>query len=156
MQIHYIAKSEDFYKSKEQAQAYLDMFESKDYSKRMVSGEFGLLQNNMETILEKFSNQTHYVDLGPGNADKSELIITHAKKQDMIRLYTAIDIQQMYLEIAKEKIENLKVPVKTLETTFETGLEQLKNDQTQKFIYLGATHCNFKPEEINQTLIKNM
>ncbi|NQZ85194.1 MAG: L-histidine N(alpha)-methyltransferase [Nanoarchaeales archaeon] len=156
MKKHYIDKTQNYYKSQKQAQAYLDMFKSKEYSKRIVSGEFSLLQNNLKILLKYFSNQTHYIDLGPGNADKSELILNRAKSKNKIKTYTAIDIQKIYLEIAKEKIENLKIPVEILLTTFEDGLKELKKIQNNKFIYLGATHCNFKPEEINQTLIKNM
>jgi hypothetical protein len=153
----YIGKSEDYYKQKVQAEGYLSLFEGQDYTKSMVSGEYRLLYDNLTQILLHFSNKTNYVDLGPGIVDKTELILTHAKTQKQIKSYTAIDIQKNYLEIAKNKIETqLQIPTQTLETTFENGLEELRNNPNPKFIYLGATYGNFKSKQINKTLTQNM
>lgn len=151
-----LTNSAECYKDKTQAEAYLNLFKNTGYKDKMVSGEFGLIQNNLEIILNHFTNKTHYVDLGPGLGDKSELILKHAKLQDRINLYTEIDIQDLFLEITGKKIEKLQIPVQKIKNLFEEGLQQLKGNLNPKFIYLGCTHRNFKSEQINNMLYTNM
>ncbi|MBN2052746.1 L-histidine N(alpha)-methyltransferase [Candidatus Woesearchaeota archaeon] len=152
----YLNDSKTWYLMHEQAEFYLKLHEDQRYACGMLAKEMNLIKQNLQEIVgEGFSRKTIYLDLGPGKAEKSKLLIEEALRQNKSVSYLAIDVNKMFLDIALAEISSLGVPAIGLEGDFEEQIARLCTS-APKFVYLGATMGNFKPHSILQTLHKSL
>lgn len=102
-----IADSKLWYLTPEQAQAFLDLEESKDYQKDVIQKEIDLINKNIEEILNKVNKKpVNIIDLGCGDGKKAALFVRNLKGRVKLR-YCPVDISDYMIEKALEKLKKL-------------------------------------------------
>lgn len=153
---HYLNDSKTWYVTPSQAKAYLDSHDDPKYASKMLGPEYALLQNNVDLIVEGLPEEFVYVDLGPGLAKKSRLILEHAIATGRKPVYSAVDISPIMLETAEHTLSDLNLESKTFLGDFSKKdnlylvNKQLPNKP--KFVYLGATISNYNTAYILDVL----
>jgi len=100
-----IADSKLWYLKPEQAQAYLDLEDSKDYKKEVIQKEIDLINENIEEFMGKFGkDNVNIIDIGCGDGKKAVLFVKHLKGKLKLR-YCPVDISSYMVEKA---IKNVK------------------------------------------------
>lgn len=104
-----IADSKLWYLTPEQAQAFLDLEQSKDYQKEVIEKEINLIKDNIDEIIMAIGKKpVNMIDLGCGDGKKAVIFISHLKgKLDM--RYCPIDISDYMIEKALEKVKKMNV-----------------------------------------------
>jgi uncharacterized SAM-dependent methyltransferase len=152
----YLNDSKTWYLMQKQAEFYLKLHEDQRYARGMLTKEMNLIKQNLQEIVHKgFAPKTTYLDLGPGKADKSKLMIEEALGQNKSVSYLAIDINKLFLDIALKEISSLGVSSIGLEGDFEKLIGKMSTPMP-KFVYLGATMGNFKPQSILKNLQQSL
>lgn len=104
-----IADSKLWYLTPEQAQAFLDLEQDKDYQKDVIQKEIDLIKNNIKNVLKEVGNRPiNIIDLGCGDGKKAVLFIKYLGDKARIR-YCPVDISNYMIERALEKIKDLNV-----------------------------------------------
>lgn len=151
-----LADSKEWYETAEQARAYLDLVNS-GYGGGMAGAEEELLAKNKEIICTACADRISYIDLGPGNGNKTILLCDALHDVKKLKSYAAVDIQSEFLTIADKTQERYGVPSLKLNSSFEEFLSKEQPfKETPKFIYLGATFGNFNKDSIEPRLIEFM
>jgi len=151
-----LSDSKEWYRTPEQAEAYLNL-SSKSYAKGMLQAEDILLKKNLEKICDMSPEEICYIDLGPGNGKKTLLLCNALHKAKKIEAYVAVDIQPKFLKIADKIKDKLSIESLKYETSFEKFLSYNNPySNTPKFIYLGATFGNFNKDYIETRLSRYM
>ncbi len=104
-----IADSKLWYLTPAQAQAFLDLEQSKDYQKDVIQKEIDLIKNNIGEVTENITNKpVNLIDLGCGDGKKAVIFIGHLKDTTKLR-YCPIDISSYMVEKAIEKVSKLNI-----------------------------------------------
>lgn len=153
-----IADSKLWYLTKDQAQAFLDLEQAKNYQKNVIQKEIDLIKLNMSNILKEVGNKPiNIIDLGCGDGKKAILFVKHLGDKARIR-YCPIDISNHMIEKALENIRALNIGEVVEFQWNVSDFENLENISSllrrgqfkQNFILLlGNTLGNF---EINELL----
>jgi uncharacterized SAM-dependent methyltransferase len=161
-----IADSKLWYLTPEQAKAYLDLENSKDYSGRMFETEIHMLKEFMPEISEKVLNGSavNIIDIGCGDGKKAVPVIEVLHKQVKLR-YCPIDISGYMVNHAIQKIKKLNkgevVEFKYNISDFD-NLENVSSLLTDGefrqnfFIFLGNTIGNFEMHEVMYEVVEAM
>lgn len=142
----YLTDSKQWYLEESQARAYLEMM-NKSYGAIMAGGEDSLLASAISIFIEDLPLRFTYVDLGPGNAVKSDFLISSLKRTKNIERYIGVDIQPLFLNLAKDKLEDHGIPLEMRVSSFEEFLSR-RNENFPSLVYLGATYGNFESKQI--------
>lgn len=153
-----IADSKLWYLTPEQAQAFLDLEQSKEYQRDVINKEIDLIKSNIEDILNKIGKQPiNVIDLGCGDGKKAVIFINNLKGKVKLR-YCPIDISNYMIEKAMEKIRKINagevVQFQWNVSDFENleniaSLLRSENYKNNFILLLGNTLGNF---EINELL----
>ncbi|MFH1238400.1 MAG: L-histidine N(alpha)-methyltransferase [archaeon] len=101
-----VADSKLWYLTPEQAQAYLDLEDSKSYQKEVIQKEIDLINDNITEFIKKFGKgNLNILDIGCGDGKKAALFIKHLKEKLKLR-YCPIDISSYMVEKAIKKIKD--------------------------------------------------
>ena len=104
-----IADSKLWYLTPEQAQAFLDLEQSKDYQKDVIQKEIDLIKNNINEVIGSITDKPiNLVDLGCGDGKKAVIFIGHLKDTARLR-YCPIDISSYMVEKAIERVSKLNI-----------------------------------------------
>ena len=104
-----IADSKLWYLTKDQAKAFLDLEQAKDYQKNVIQKEIDLIELHITNILKEVGNMPiNIIDLGCGDGKKAVLFIRYLGNKARIR-YCPIDISNYMIERALENIRALNV-----------------------------------------------
>ncbi len=152
-----IADSKLWYLTPKQAQAYLDLENSKEYD-ALSNSEFNLVEGNEDIISKAIgSDPVNIIDLGCGDGKKAAHIMGHLNGKVKMR-YCPIDISGYMVQKASEVIGKLDLG-EIIEFQFNiSDFENLENlipllhkgeFKKNVFLLLGYTLGNF---EINQLL----
>jgi uncharacterized SAM-dependent methyltransferase len=153
-----IADSKLWYLTPPQAQAFLDLEQSKDYQKDIIQKEIDLIKDNIKSVMKQVGNKPiNIIDLGCGDGKKAVLFIGYIGDKARIR-YCPIDISNYMIEKAMERIKGLNVEEVVEFQWNVSDFENIENITTLlrrgKFkhnfiLLLGNTLGNF---EINELL----
>ncbi len=77
------------------------------------------LKNISSSIVKELPNEFAYIDLGPGTEHKEQYIFDEAKIQGKKFTYIPVDINEHFLDIAREYAEGQKIQVKSVLSSFE-------------------------------------
>src|SRR5512137_1087918 len=81
-----IADSKLWYLTPPQAQAFLDLEQSKDYQKDIIQKEIDLIKDNIKTVMKQVGNKPiNIIDLGCGDGKKAVLFIGYIGDKARIR-----------------------------------------------------------------------
>ncbi len=104
-----IADSKLWYLTPEQAQAFLDLEDSKDYQKEIIQKEIDLIKEKMEDIMKMIGNDpVNIIDLGCGDGKKVVIFLEKLKDRARVR-YCPIDISSYMVEKAISRIGKLGI-----------------------------------------------
>jgi hypothetical protein len=140
----YLVDSKQWYITPEQANAYLAVLGT-EYANDIVAGENALIGQLTSILRETFAGPRKYVDLGPGDGKKTDVITRELVKQNLISHYECVDIQSAYIDIASKLAIQKGLTTSQFNGSFEDYLTQYTSDGAN-FIYLGATYCNLDRE----------
>jgi Histidine-specific methyltransferase, SAM-dependent len=151
-----LSNSKLWYLNYSSAQAYLDIYENKDYYEVMEKDELALFDQVISDIVAKYPEHTfNIVDIGAGNGLKAKYFID-ILGSSKVKTYYPVDIQPVELAAAKlvhaDSNYNVKEIVLDLEK-FDTRfpIEEVPNVKTI-YMFLGGTYGNFKSSDINSYL----
>ena len=153
-----ISDSKLWYLTPKQAQAYLDLENSKRYKKGVVNSEFTLVEDNISEILMKIGeSKINVIDLGCGDGKKGAHIIEHLMKKGIKVRYCPIDISGYMVKKAIQTISKLNIE-DVIESQFNiSDFENLENVspllrkgeyKRSLFLLLGYTLGNFEIHDI--------
>lgn len=153
-----IADSKLWYLTDDQAQAYLDLENSKTYKQEIIQKEIDLINNNITEFLEKIGKENlNIIDLGCGDGKKAIIFTEHLKGKVKLR-YCPVDISSYMVEKAIKKIKAMDIGevvefqwnISDFEN-IENIATLLRQEKFKKniFLLLGNTLGNF---EINELL----
>jgi uncharacterized SAM-dependent methyltransferase len=104
-----LADSKLWYITPGQAQAFLDLEQSKDYQKDVIQKEIDLIQANISEITSEMKDKPlNIVDLGCGDGKKAAIFLSYLKDTMKLR-YCPIDISSYMVEKAIDKMSKLKI-----------------------------------------------
>jgi len=104
-----IADSKLWYLKPEQAQAFLNLEESKTYQNEVIQKEINLINNNINELLDRIGTENlNIIDIGCGDGKKAVLFVEHFKGKVKIR-YCPVDISSYMVERAIKKIKAMDV-----------------------------------------------
>jgi len=161
-----IADSKLWYLTPQQAQAYLELENSKDYSKRMFETEIDMLKKFMPEISKKIlhGSAVNMIDIGCGDGKKAVIPLEILHTKTKIR-YCPIDISSYMVTKAIEKIKKINkgevVEFKWNISDFD-NLENVAyllkdNEYRQNFLlFLGSTISNFEIHEVLYEIVEAM
>jgi uncharacterized SAM-dependent methyltransferase len=167
----YFDKSETWYLDDKQVDDYKSLYDGGDYTKGMLLPEKELIEHEIMLTMDRIMPaEFTFLDLGPGTADKSKILLAHAIKHcPWTRVnYVAIDISKKMLSSALVNIAELGIPVQGYIADFATdALKHIRisvaggnlvenNEIRPAFIYLGPTFMNYEPDFILNHMSKAM
>ncbi len=104
-----LADSKLWYITPSQAQAFLDLEQSKDYQKEVIQKEVDLIKDNIDEITSEIKDKPlNIVDLGCGDGKKAVLVLGYLKDTTKLR-YCPIDISSYMVEKAIAKMKNMNI-----------------------------------------------
>ncbi len=104
-----LADSKLWYLTPGQAQAFLDLEQSKDYQKQVIQKEIDLIEKNINEITYGIKNKSiNLVDLGCGDGKKAVIFLSYLKDKVKLR-YCPIDISSYMVEKAIERMSKTHV-----------------------------------------------
>ena len=163
-----IANSKLWYLTPKQAQAYLDLEESKDYGKRIFMKEIKMLKKFMPEIAEQIlhGSALNLIDIGCGDGKKAITPIQILSSKTKVR-YCPIDISSFMVskaikEISKRKLSNGGIVNFRWNISDFDNLENvaslLRDAEYRQnlFLFLGDTLSNFEAHEVLYELVEAM
>lgn len=153
-----IADSKLWYLTPDQAQAYLDLEDSKEYDKNVIQKELDLLEQNMDRIVKQVKGHAvNIVDLGCGDGSKAIIFINSLKEKGIKIRYCPIDISDYMVGKALDTVKRLNVgevvecqwnisDFENLENII--GLLRRQKPGPNLFLLLGNTLGNFEINEL--------
>lgn len=104
-----LADSKLWYLTPEQAQAFLDLEQSKDYQKEVIQKEIDLIKKNINEITSEIKNKSiNLIDLGCGDGKKAVIFLNYLGDTATIR-YCPIDISSYMVEKAIENVSKTNI-----------------------------------------------
>lgn len=138
------------------AEAYLNIYDNKEYFEVMEKGEIDLFKEIASFLLQKYPSTTfNVIDIGSGNGMKGAAFI-ESLGEGLVKAYYPVDIQPIELAAALRanaagsyaKHPTL-LPFENLRARFPL---QLLPNEAQIYIFLGGTYGNFSSDTINSYL----
>jgi uncharacterized SAM-dependent methyltransferase len=156
-----ISDSKLWYITQEQAQAYLNLVASEDYTKEIGPKEIMLIKTHiseiLNVVLENNKEAINIIDLGCGNGKKAIKFIETLKDKNIKIRYCPIDISGHMVQTALDNISKLNVEeivnfqwnISDFEN-LENISPLLRNKEYKKhlFLLLGNTFGNFETHEL--------
>lgn len=162
-----IADSKLWYLTSKQAQAYLDLERSKDYSKQLFKAELDMLKKHMPEISEKSSQRKrcqHNRHRLRRRRKKAIIPIDVLHKKIQIR-YCPVDISSYMVSKAIKRASKLEkgevVHLRWNISDFDNveNIASLLRDNTYRqnlFLFLGDTLSNFEVHEVLYEIVEAM
>ena len=143
-----LSNSKIWYLNYKSAQAYLDIYENKEYYEVMEKDELELFPYIAKEIIKKFPDSLfEIVDIGAGNGLKAKYFIENLGAE-RVKTYYPVDIQPVELEAAKLVHKSSAYETREIVLDFEKFDTKfpLKSIPGVKRIYLffGGTYGNFQ------------
>jgi len=126
--------------------------EDSSYKENVTSEEHEFLQYIAPSIVEDMGDIENFIDLGPGTEHKEDYLLKEFEKLDKKPTYIPVDVNEEMLSKATDHVREMGFEVKPILGTFEDLHEKIKDVEGLRFVSLGLTYINYKPEEINNIL----
>jgi uncharacterized SAM-dependent methyltransferase len=163
--IWHLEDSKLWYVTPEQAQGFLELWASPEYSEALTAAEIELIGHNLGTIASKLPEQRYnLVDLGCGNGEKAAIFIEQIKGRLGVR-YCPVDISSYMVERALETVGRLDVDSIVESRDNISDFENLANVMPafrrggyngSLILLLGNTIGNFDREDILEGIYQSM
>jgi L-histidine Nalpha-methyltransferase len=118
--------------------------------------EKALLARHADAILDHLPGPLHVVELGPGNGEKLDAIVTPLlKRQDKLRV-GLVDVSGSALDVARIRFSDRpQIDVQCHQALFQHGLADAAKgapDERRLVLFLGSNLGNFAPPEARRLL----
>ncbi len=138
------------------ADAYLSVFDNREYFEVMEKGEVDLF-NEITTYLKSKNPDARFnlLDIGSGNGMKARVFIEHLG-EELVKAYYPIDIQPIELAVAlNSNVEGMYAKHPTLLNIENLSARfplKIPPSERQVYIFFGGTYGNFPNSVINPNL----
>lgn len=122
------------------------------YAKVVTLPERKYLKNIASKMADLLPREFEYIDLGPGTEHKELFLFEEIKKQNKRFIYRPVDINTVFLKLAKDFASSLGIEVMPIHSTFEELPGRLGSSNKPRFVSLGLTYTNYLPEYILRLL----
>lgn len=122
--------------------------EDTEYNKLVTTQEHALLRQIAGDVIQKLPQKFLYIDLGPGTEHKEQYFFDAIKTQGKEVIYVPVDINLKILKEASAHAEQQGLSVLPNQSLFEDLDTTTRTLSGFKFISLGLTFTNYKPDEI--------
>lgn len=122
------------------------------YAKVITEPEREYLISIADRIVTELPEKFEFIDLGPGTANKELYIFDASKRAKKEITYRPVDISENYLKSATDFAIAQHVRVKPVRMSFEELPDHLGRPDIPRFVTLGLTFSNYKPNEILELL----
>ena len=118
------------------------------YFNLVTKPEREYLQSIAKEVVDLLPSNFEYVDLGPGTEHKEQFFFDELKKQGKQFTYISVDTSNYYLRISETHASEQGILVRTLQAAFEEVAEILEEGTLPRFVNIGLTFSNYKPQVI--------
>jgi len=118
------------------------------YFNLVTKPEREYLQSIAKEVVDLLPQKFEYIDLGPGTEHKEQFFFDELKKQGKEFTYIPVDISGYYLELAQKHATEQGVSVRPIQASFEKVSEILGVSDIPRFVNIGLTFSNYKPQTI--------
>lgn len=125
------------------------------YFNLVTKPEREYLQSIAKDIADALPDKFEYIDLGPGTEHKEQFLFDELKKQGKIFTYIPVDISDHFLDVAESHATKQGIPVRRTKASFEELPELLGKPNISRFVSIGLTFSNYRPQDILE-LLKNI
>lgn len=125
------------------------------YFNMVTKPEREYLESIAKSVVDLLPSNFEYIDLGPGTEHKEQFFFDALKSQGKTFTYIPVDISEYYLELAEKHAVDQGIPVRPLKAAFEEVAEILGESTLPRFVNIGLTFSNYKPQDI-LNLMKNI
>ncbi|MBI2345581.1 MAG: L-histidine N(alpha)-methyltransferase [Deltaproteobacteria bacterium] len=117
----------------------------------VYSAETRLFQAISPQLMAQLPHQFTLIDLGPGIATNSGIILQAACAAQKLVRYVPVDCSRLFLNCAARIARRLGVPCHPIHSTFEAVAQDriLNRDRSARLVLLGLTYTNFWPDRIH-------
>ncbi len=122
------------------------------YHEMVTTPEREYLERIAKDIVARLPDDFEYIDLGPGSAHKEQCLFNKLAKQGKKCVYRPVDISEKFLDMATSHAEKQNITAEPIRASFEELPEILEKTNTPRFVSLGLTYSNYKPQEILKLL----
>lgn len=124
---------------------------------RVTRAELALIDRAAPELARLLSDVRHVVELGPGDGEKLDLLLSRVLDKGRRLSVTLVDVSPAALALAKERIgAHPGVRVETLANTYAAGLLRLSHESKRAgrtiVLFMGSNIGNFEPAETGRFL----
>ena len=126
--------------------------EGNPYHEMVTAPEQEYLQQIAKDVVARLPESFEYIDLGPGSEHKEQYVFDQLEEQGKKCVYRPVDISEKFLAMAVSHAEAQKITTKPIRASFEELPSVLQKSDKPRFVSLGFTYSNYKPQEILKLL----
>ena len=119
------------------------------YYQFITKPEQSYLNSVAPRIVSELPEKFEYVELGPGTAQKEQIMFDEAKRQHKEFNYIPVDISEHFLSLSVDRASKQGIHTHPLRISFEElALEGVGKGNTRLVSLLGLTYSNYTPSTI--------
>jgi len=126
--------------------------EGNPYHEIVTAPEREYLERIAKDVVARLPDNFEYIDLGPGSEHKEQYIFDQLVVQRKKCVYRPVDISEKFLDMAASHAEKQSITTEPICASFEELPDVLQKSDTPRFVSLGLTYSNYKPQEILKLL----
>lgn len=116
----------------------------------LIRSEIEALENHKTDIIENFDvaeDLFELIDLGAGDAMKTDILIKECLKQQRKITYVPVDISLKFINDIRERFKSSKLNLRPVVGNYFDVLPSLQSNTRKVFAFMGANIGNFTPQE---------
>jgi len=122
------------------------------YCTLVTAPEQEYLQQIAKDVVIRLPKNFEYIDLEPGSEHKEQYLFDEIQKTKKKCVYRPVDISQKFLDMAVAHAKDRGILTKPVRASFEELTTVLQKSNSPRFISLGLTYSNYKPQEVLKLL----
>ncbi|PIR85043.1 hypothetical protein COU15_02615 [Candidatus Kaiserbacteria bacterium CG10_big_fil_rev_8_21_14_0_10_45_20] len=126
--------------------------EGNPYHEIVTAPEREYLERIAKDIVARLPDNFEYIDLGPGSEHKEQFLFDQLAEQGKKCVYRPVDISEKFLDMAASHAEKQNITAEPIRASFEDLPDVLNKSDLPRFVSLGLTYSNYKPQEILELL----
>lgn len=127
--------------------------EGNPYHEMVTAPERKYLQQIAKEVVARLPENFEYIDLGPGSEHKEQYVFDQLSEQGKRCVYRPVDISEKFLDMSAKHAEEQGIVAEPVRAAFEELPDILQKSNTPRFVSLGLTYSNYKPQEILKLLV---
>lgn len=126
--------------------------EGNPYHEMVTAPERKYLEQIAKDVVARLPESFEYIDLGPGSEHKEQYVFDQLAEQGKKCIYRPVDISEKFLDMAANHAEKQYITAESVRASFEELPDILQKSDKPRFVSLGLTYSNYKPQAILKLL----